>query len=60
MSSDSKKPTPILPERSKICPVCSQRSYSRDGIHPQCSMVLADRPQKMRLAAIRKAEQARD
>jgi hypothetical protein len=51
-----KKPIPIVVERSrKSCPVCGKRSYSRDGVHPQCSMILADAPRKIRLAAEKKA-----
>jgi hypothetical protein len=52
-----KKPIPIFVERSvKICPVCRTRSYSRDGIHPQCAIIQADAPREMRLAAERKAK----
>lgn len=51
-----KKPTPIVNEPSgKICPVCGKRSYSQGGVHPQCAMVQADAPRKMRLAAEKKA-----
>jgi predicted amidophosphoribosyltransferase len=53
----AKNPIPIAVERSgKICPVCGKPSYSRDGVHPQCSMVLADAPRKLRLAAEKKAK----
>jgi hypothetical protein len=52
-----KKPTPIHLERlGSCCPVCGKRSYSRDGIHPQCAMVQADAPRKMRLAAERREQ----
>jgi hypothetical protein len=52
-----KKPTPIVIQRTdKNCPVCGKRSYSRDGVHPQCSMVQADAPRKLRLAAEKKAK----
>jgi len=52
-----KKPTPIVAEgNNKKCPVCGQRSYSRDGVHPQCAVVQADAPRKMRLAAEKKAK----
>ena len=51
-----KKPTPVLVEpNSKKCPVCGQRSYSWEGIHPQCAMALADAPRKLCLAAQKKA-----
>ena len=51
-----KKPTPIVVERNgTVCPVCGKRSYSREGVHPQCSMLLADAPRKLRLAAEKKA-----
>ncbi len=49
------KPVPTLVRASKICPVCGKRSYSREGVHPQCAMVQADAPRKLRLAAERKA-----
>ena len=38
-----KKPQPLFPAKAnKHCPVCGQVSYSRDGIHPQCSEKQAD------------------
>jgi hypothetical protein len=52
-----KKPIPIIVERNrKNCPVCGKRSYSRDGVHPQCSVTQADAPRKLRLAADKKAK----
>jgi hypothetical protein len=52
-----KKPIPILVERNiKICSVCGKRSYSREGVHPQCVMLQADAPRKMLLAAEKKAK----
>jgi len=52
-----KKTTPIFSDRNKkICPICGKRSYSRDGVHPQCSAIQADAPRKMALAAERKAK----
>lgn len=52
-----KKPTPIIVEpNSAICPVCTKRSYSRGGIHPQCAMIQADVPRKLRLSAEKKAK----
>ena len=40
---NEKKPEPIYsrPPR-KICPICGQPSYSREGIHPQCAAEDAD------------------
>ena len=38
-----KKPQPPLPNRThNRCPVCGEISYSRAGIHPQCSARRAD------------------
>lgn len=38
-----KKPPPLRPVREpRRCPVCGQTSYSRAGIHPQCSVRQAD------------------
>jgi hypothetical protein len=52
-----KKPVPIVIERSnKCCPVCGKRSYSREGIHPQCAMTQADAPRRLRLAVEKKAK----
>jgi hypothetical protein len=55
-----KKPTPMLgPSRGAVCPICGQRSYSRDGIHPQCAVKLADMPKKERQAlALKQAAHA--
>ena len=51
-----KKPTPIFTERgSKTCPVCGKRSYSREGVHPQCSVIQADAARTLRIAAEKKA-----
>jgi len=51
-----KKPTPIVFERNNnVCPVCGKRSYSREGVHPQCAMIQADAPRRMDLAAEKKA-----
>jgi hypothetical protein len=56
-----KKPTPIVNERrGRVCPVCGKASYSRDGVHPQCSMLQADAPRKLRLAAEKKAKAAKE
>ncbi len=51
------KPIAVIVERNrKKCPVCGERSYSRDGVHPQCSVTQADAPTKIRLAAEKKAQ----
>lgn len=34
----------------KICPVCGQPSYSREGIHPQCAIEQSDAPRQEELA----------
>lgn len=37
------KTKPLNPEPPRnICPVCGEPSYSREGIHPQCSAAQAD------------------
>ncbi len=52
-----KKPTPILGDHNtKICPVCGKRSYSADGIHPQCAVQQADAPREQQLKAEMKTE----
>ncbi len=52
-----KKPTPVMVsgKKSRMCPVCGQRSYSLGGIHPQCAVLQADAPRTTLLAAERKA-----
>jgi hypothetical protein len=43
------KPAPIFaPPPTRLCPVCGRSSYSRDGIHPQCSMLQADSKRTLR------------
>jgi hypothetical protein len=38
-----KKPHPLIPVRQQNrCPICGQVSYSRGGVHPQCSVRRAD------------------
>jgi hypothetical protein len=45
-----KKPRPPLPNRThNRCPVCDEISYSRAGIHPQCSARRADEERKKRI-----------
>ncbi len=51
------KPTVVYVARNgKTCPVCHQKSYSRDGIHPQCAALKADEPRRIKLAAEKKAD----
>lgn len=51
-----KKPTPIITEpQSKMCPVCGKRSYSQEGVHPQCAVSQADEPRRIRIVAEKKA-----
>ena len=52
-----KKPVPILDSgNSKTCPVCGKRSYSREGIHPQCAVKLADAKRTEDIKARKKRE----
>ena len=56
--SESKR-NPMAADRdSKNCPVCGKRSYSREGIHPQCAALRADAPRRLLLAAEKKAKAA--
>lgn len=32
----------VATSQGKVCPVCGRTSYSRGGIHPQCSVFQAD------------------
>lgn len=41
-------------KKSRACPVCGESSYSKDGIHPQCAVQLADESRKEELQAKRK------
>jgi len=41
-------------KKNRACPVCGQSSYSKDGIHPQCAVQLADESRKLELQAARK------
>ena len=55
-----KKPTPLVPQsKGTICPVCGNRTYSRDGIHPQCAAAQADAARVEKLKAERKREAAK-
>ena len=37
-----KKTKPLNPDPArKLCPVCGEPSYSRGGVHPQCSAAQA-------------------
>jgi len=40
--------------KGKLCPVCGQSSYSKDGVHPQCSVQLADEQRAKELLESRK------
>ncbi len=52
-----KKPVPIFAEGNiKFCPVCRKRSYSRDGVHPQCAVIQADASRTEQLQAERKKQ----
>ncbi len=51
-----KKPTSVFFDGGRFCPVCGKRSYSRDGVHPQCAVVQADAPRAARLAAEKRAK----
>lgn len=54
---DNSKPTPVIRRgRSKTCPVCGKPSYSRDGVHPQCSVELAEMPRRQELAEEKKLQ----
>jgi hypothetical protein len=42
-----KKPVPATLHREiRLCPVCGQVSYSKNGIHPQCAVAQADAPRR--------------
>jgi hypothetical protein len=53
-----KKPEPLAgkPTPGQVCPVCHQRSYSRNGIHPQCAVRQADAPRREKLAEQKRQE----
>jgi hypothetical protein len=52
---NNNKPTPLIIEiGKKVCPVCGQSSYSRDGIHPQCAMRRSDSLRRSQLPAPQK------
>ncbi len=53
--SETKATLVYVARTAKTCPVCHQKSYSRDGIHPQCAAQKADEPRRQRLAAEKKA-----
>jgi endogenous inhibitor of DNA gyrase (YacG/DUF329 family) len=55
------KPIPVIPEATKrLCPICGKASYSRDGIHPQCSLNQADAARNAMLREKRKLEPKRE
>lgn len=48
----NKRPTPLFSSeaaKGAVCPVCGFKSYSREGIHPQCSLQRADQKRTARL-----------
>ncbi|MCA9088219.1 MAG: hypothetical protein KDA90_06225 [Planctomycetaceae bacterium] len=50
----SRKPQPLIPrQRHTRCPVCGENSYSRSGVHPQCSVRQADQVRLTRLSEAR-------
>ncbi len=54
-----KKPMPLVQPKGKVCPVCGNRSYSKDGIHPQCAVDQADATRAEQLKAERRQEAAK-
>lgn len=40
----------------RICPVCGTRTYSYNGVHPQCAVTHADAPRTAQLAEARRQE----
>jgi hypothetical protein len=57
VNMSEKKPT-MLPERFavRICPVCEKRTYSNNGVHPQCAVRQADAPRQAQLAEAKRRE----
>lgn len=54
-----KKPTPLVSQpNGTVCPVCGNRSYSQEGIHPQCAVRQADAVRTEALKIARKLETA--
>ena len=59
-----KMPLPLMTEggtvaSTRLCPVCGEASYSRQGIHPQCAVTQADATRTARLkAAAKKREKS--
>lgn len=53
---DTRKPEPLYVERAagRVCEVCGKRSYSLNGIHPQCAVKQADEPRQLKLAEERR------
>jgi len=47
-----KKPTPIVVDQGRVCPVCGKRSYSAAGVHPQCAMKRADETRQKQRAEL--------
>ncbi len=53
---DKKSESVSLSRGPKICPVCGKASYSKAGIHPQCSALQADRERTAQLKKEKAAE----
>ncbi len=46
----NQKPLPLYtPPLRKLCPVCGEVSYSKEGIHPQCAMQRADAKRRQKV-----------
>jgi hypothetical protein len=58
LSMSEKKPKALNPVRARnCCPICGKVSYSRAGVHPQCSVRQADKERTMRMARERLLEE---
>jgi uncharacterized Zn finger protein (UPF0148 family) len=52
--SENSKATPLFSPRKDVrCPVCGEASYSKDGVHPQCSVKRADQKRATKIKADR-------
>lgn len=55
----NKRPEPLFStqaEKGAKCPVCGFKSYSREGIHPQCAQQRADQQRVAKLKSRTKSE----
>lgn len=56
---NARKPAPLYDHKPRpVCPVCGHTTYSRAGIHPQCSRQAADEQRMTRIKAKREAAPA--